>query len=373
MERIKIRDKFFVPYITNRQIMSAVDNVAEEINADFENSGEVPIILCVLNGAIIFTGHLLPRLRFECELAGIRVSSYKGTVSTGNIREVLGLTTDIAGRTVIIVEDIVDTGQTISKLCKNLEDRGAKDVRVCTLAVKPDIYSNERKLDYVGMEVDSKYLVGWGFDYDQMGRNLDAIYVLDDKPFNKMKYYVLLGPPGAGKGTMAKLLVEKLGYRHVSTGDLLRKEISAGTPLGAQAKILIDGGNLVPDEIVIGMIRNEIESNPSATGFLFDGFPRNVAQAKSLDDMLQQMGQSVTRAVCIYVSDEEATRRIKRRALIENRMDDTDESVIANRMRTYHEITEPVIKFYKDCGKYFEVSADSTIEENFRRVSKVID
>ena len=108
-----------------------------------------------------------------------------------------------------------------------------------------------------------------------------------------MKYYVLFGPPGAGKGTFAKMLVENKGYYHISTGDLLRKEIAEGTPLGMQAKDLIEKGNLVPDEVVCGMIRQQFDSNPDVRGFLLDGFPRTVAQAIALDEMLTDMGEEL--------------------------------------------------------------------------------
>jgi hypoxanthine phosphoribosyltransferase len=183
MNRVKLHDKYFAPYIGADKIYEAVDRVADAINADFlpiANNENVPILLPVLNGSIIFCGHLLPKLKFPLELCGIRVQSYSGTSSTGNIKELLGLNIDVAGRDVIIVEDIVDTGNTIIKLCKNLEDRGAKRVKICTLATKPDVYDKDRNLDYVGLEIENKFIVGWGFDYDQLGRNLDQIYILDE-------------------------------------------------------------------------------------------------------------------------------------------------------------------------------------------------
>ena len=188
-----------------------------------------------------------------------------------------------------------------------------------------------------------------------------------------MKYYVLFGPPGAGKGTFAKLLVENKGYYHISTGDLLRKEIAAGTELGLQAKSLIEKGNLVPDEVVCGMIRSEFAANPGVRGFLLDGFPRTVAQAEALDKILSDMGQSLDRVVSIYITDEEVRRRIKGRALVENRADDADDEIISTRIRNYHEKTEPVINYYKAQDKYFEVIADGTIEQNYAKVEKLVD
>jgi len=181
MESIRINGKDFVPYITNDRIIAAVDKVASELNNDFFGSGVVPVVLCVLNGSIIFCGHLMPRLKFSCELASIRLSSYQGTKSTGEMKEPIGLDKDLKGRTVIIVEDIVDTGNTIEYLVGKLKEKGASDVRVCTFTLKTDVYDRNVKIDYVGMEIANKFIVGWGLDYDQMGRQLADIYILKDQ------------------------------------------------------------------------------------------------------------------------------------------------------------------------------------------------
>lgn len=187
-----------------------------------------------------------------------------------------------------------------------------------------------------------------------------------------MTYYILFGPPGAGKGTQAKLLVEKFGFHHVSTGDLLRKEMSAGSELGLKAKSLIEAGELVPDAVVVGMIKSEIVNNPDVIGFLFDGFPRTTAQAESLDQMLNELGQSVTSCVSISISDEMVAERIANRAMVENRPDDTKPEVIANRIKTYHEKTEPVMNYYKAQDKYCEIDGVGTIEEIFEKVSALV-
>ena len=373
IDRVKIHDKYFIPYIPQETLLKAVDEVAAKVNADYKDSGKVPVVLCVLSGSIVFSGYLLTRLEFPCELAAIKVTSYDGTKSTGNIKEVLGLTTDVDGRDVIIIEDIVDTGTTILKLCEHLAFRGARDIKICTMFTKPEVYHHDRKLDYVGMEIANKFIVGFGLDYDQLGRNLPSVYILDDNQTdNIMKYYILFGPPGAGKGTQAKLLVDKFGFHHVSTGDLLRKEMAAGSPLGLKAKALIEQGALVPDEVVIGMIKSEIENNPSVPGFLFDGFPRTTAQAAALDEMLKGFDQSVTSVISISISDEMVKERIRHRAMEENRPDDTKDEVIANRIKTYHDKTEPVIDFYKAQGKYREIDGVGTIEEIFGKVCKLI-
>ncbi|MCF0164683.1 MAG: adenylate kinase [Bacteroidales bacterium] len=188
-----------------------------------------------------------------------------------------------------------------------------------------------------------------------------------------MKYYILFGPPGAGKGTQAALLVEKYNLHHVSTGDLLRKEIKAGTPLGLQAKEIIAKGDLVPDAIVEGMIKNEIVSNQDVKGFLFDGFPRTVAQAEALDKMLAELNTGIDSIISIAISDEVVHQRIHHRAMIENRADDANDETIRTRIANYHEKTEPLIAFYKAQNKYFEFEGEGTIEEIFGRISKHIE
>lgn len=188
-----------------------------------------------------------------------------------------------------------------------------------------------------------------------------------------MKYFILFGPPGAGKGTQAAKMKEKYSLRHISTGDLLRKEIAEETELGKMAKSLTDNGNLVPDEIVIGMIRNVLDSDRTAKGFLLDGFPRTEAQAVALDRMLKERGSEVTSVLSLMIDDDEVVRRIKKRAEIENRADDADEATIRNRVRTYHEKTEPVINHYKSTGKYNEVNGTGSIEDVFGTLCGIID
>lgn len=187
-----------------------------------------------------------------------------------------------------------------------------------------------------------------------------------------MKYYILFGPPGAGKGTQAALLVEKFNYLHISTGDLLRQEIEMGTETGLLAKRLIDNGNLVPDEVVEGMIKSQIENNPQVKGFIFDGFPRTVAQAGALDRMLADRGQSVTGVLSLMISDAMVKERIRHRAKIENRADDTSDTIIETRIKNYHAKTEPLISFYSNCGKYHEVDGDGTVDEIFGRICEMI-
>ena len=185
-----------------------------------------------------------------------------------------------------------------------------------------------------------------------------------------MKYYLLFGPPGAGKGTQAKLMVEKYNFHHVSTGDLLRKEIAAETALGKIAKQLIDNGNFVDDSIVVAMIKNEIANNQDVAGFILDGFPRTTPQAEILDQMLSEKGEQVNKVISIIIPDEMVFERILHRAKIENRKDDADRSIIQTRIDLYHNKTMPLIEYYTAQGKYQEICGKGTIEEIFQKISE---
>jgi len=188
-----------------------------------------------------------------------------------------------------------------------------------------------------------------------------------------MKYYVLFGPPGAGKGTQAGAMVERYNLCHLSTGELLRSEISAGTPLGLQAKALIEAGNLVPDEVVEGMIESKFQSVKDVKGFLLDGFPRTIAQAEALDAMLAKGGEAVTACISLMIPDQLIHERIAHRANIEGRADDARPEVVENRVKTYHDKTEPLIEFYKKAGRYHEIDGVGTIEEVRDRIFSEMD
>lgn len=188
-----------------------------------------------------------------------------------------------------------------------------------------------------------------------------------------MKYFILFGPPGAGKGTQATAMIEKYNLHHISTGALLRKEIAAGTELGLQAKELIENGCLVPDEVVEGMIANEFKTVTGVDGFLLDGFPRTIPQAEALDAILADTSEDVTAVVSIMIPDEMIMERIKGRALKEGRADDASEEVINNRILTYHNQTEPLIEYYTQVGRYNEIDGVGTIEEVQTRIFGVMD
>lgn len=185
-----------------------------------------------------------------------------------------------------------------------------------------------------------------------------------------MKYYILFGPPGAGKGTQAKFMVERFNLMHISTGDLLRKEIAANTELGLKAKALIEAGNLVPDEVVEGMIESVFNRSKEVSGFILDGFPRTIAQAEVLDNILAKNDEEVTKVISLEIADTTISERIRHRAEIEGRKDDADPATIQNRIATYHQKTEPLIGYYKEKGKYYAIPGEQSIEEVFELISK---
>ena len=372
MEKIRLFDKTFKLFIPNAEIEKAIDEVAAKINKDNEGCTDIPVILCVLNGSMMFTSALMKRLDFTCELASIKLSSYEGTTTTGKVQELMGFTSNVSGRRVIVVEDIVDTGNTIVTLAEKLKEHNAREVKSCTLLFKPEAYSKDLKLDYVGLSIPNAFIVGYGLDYNEVGRNFEDIYVLD-KEESPLKFYVLFGPPGAGKGTQAAAMVDRYKLHHVSTGDLLRKEIAAGTELGRQAKALIEDGRLVPDDVVVRMIGQEFKTVKGVDGFLLDGFPRTIGQAEVLDDMLNKIGASLTAVVSIMIPDEMVIERISHRAAIEGRADDADVEIIRHRIETYHAQTEPEIAYYQKSGKYHEVDGVGTIEEVRDRIFALVD
>ena len=179
MKKITLKDKVFRTLIPYEQISESIDKVAEKLNKDFENCCEPPILLCVLNGSIMFMGELMKRLDFDCQIVSTKLTSYEGTSTTGKVKQALGLTADITGKRVIVIEDIVDTGNTIVELKEILKDKGASESRICTLLLKPEAYKKDVKLDYVAMEIPNDFIVGFGLDYDEYGRNYKDIYVLD--------------------------------------------------------------------------------------------------------------------------------------------------------------------------------------------------
>ncbi len=179
---------------------------------------------------------------------------------------------------------------------------------------------------------------------------------------------VLFGPPGAGKGTQSEKLIEKYGLIHLSTGDLLRNEIAKQTPLGLEAKQLMDKGDLVGDSIVIGMIESKLDSNPDANGFIFDGFPRTQAQAIALDDLLQKKGTAISAMLALEVDNEELIKRLLLRGKESGRPDDQNESIIRNRVNEYNTKTLPLKNFYSEQSKFHSIDGIGSINQIFNEL-----
>ena len=176
MNRITVRDKSFSIFITSEQVQNRISEMAEKINADL--NGKNPVFICILKGALFFSADLLKKIRLECEISFMRVSSYSGLQSTGNIRQHFGLTDDITGRSVVILEDIVDSGDTVVYLLDELKKGRPAEVRIASLLLKPASLKHHVRIDYTGFEVPDDFLVGYGLDYDGIGRNLNDIYKL---------------------------------------------------------------------------------------------------------------------------------------------------------------------------------------------------
>ena len=184
---------------------------------------------------------------------------------------------------------------------------------------------------------------------------------------------VLFGPPGAGKGTQSEKLIDIFKLVHLSTGDILRSEIANGTALGLEAKKLMDQGLLVPDAVVIGMIRSKLEQNKTANGFIFDGFPRTEAQAKALDDLLTDLKTSISVMLALKVDDEELIKRILHRGENSGRSDDNDPVIIRKRIEEYNAKTAPLANYYTAQNKFVPVYGLGTVEEIFHKLSAEVD
>jgi adenylate kinase len=187
-----------------------------------------------------------------------------------------------------------------------------------------------------------------------------------------MKYLVLFGPPGSGKCTQSENIIKKYGYAHISTGDVLRAEMANQTELGKTAKGYIDAGQLVPDDLIIDMLAKTMDGYTEAKGIIFDGFPRTVAQAKALKEMLGKRGSDVTVMINLQVDNDELVKRLLERGKISGRSDDNLET-ITKRLETYNTQTAPVIDFYKEDGKLENIQGVGSIDDIFAAISKVID
>ena len=184
---------------------------------------------------------------------------------------------------------------------------------------------------------------------------------------------ILFGPPGSGKGTQSEKLIAKYGLKHLSTGDLLRNEINRQTVLGKEAQNFMDKGQLVPDEVVIGMISSALDNNPDAKGFLFDGFPRTPAQAEALDELLDLKKAPIAAMLALDVSEDELIKRLLKRGETSGRSDDNNENVIRARITEYRNKTAVVADYYKKFDKVVMVKGEGTVEDIFNRLGMEID
>lgn len=365
---IKLHDKYFKPYLSEEQILTAVKNIAEKVAADYKD--ETPIFVGVLNGAFMFVSDFLKEYQHPCEVTFVKLSSYGGLTSTGIVETLLDVSEDIKGRSVIILEDIIDTGRTLKELIHMFSDIDVKEFKIASLFYKSEIYNGEYKIDYVGLDIPNKFIVGYGLDYNELGRNLREVYQLNQK---HMINLVLFGKPGAGKGTQAEFLKEKYNLEHISTGDLFRYNMKNDTDLGKLAKSYMEAGDLVPDEVTIKMLEDAVDKNPDASGFIFDGFPRTTAQAEALDKFLSGKNMKIDATIALEADDEILIQRLLERGKISGRTDDQDEDKIRNRFDEYNLKTAPLKDFYEAQGKFHSVNGIGAIDEITMRLGKVIE
>ncbi|ACU92053.1 adenylate kinase [Capnocytophaga ochracea DSM 7271] len=369
MELIKLHDKTFEPYVSAEELNQIAERMASEVYQDLQESR--PIFIAILNGSFMFAADFLRHYKGECEISFVKMASYEGTQSTGKIHQLIGLSTPVEGRDVVILEDIIDTGNTLEEIYRIFEDKKVNSFRVATLFFKPDAYKKDLKIDYVGKPIPNRFIVGYGLDFDEIARNLPQVYQLNTSL--TMTNLVLFGKPGAGKGTQAAFLKDKYNLVHISTGDIFRYNIKNETKLGKLAQSYMDKGDLVPDEVTIQMLQEEVEKNPNAEGFIFDGFPRTIAQAEALDAFLDSKGMRIHGTLALEADDEVLIKRLVERGKVSGRTDDQDEEKIRNRFTEYNEKTAPLITFYQTQGKYHTINGIGTIEEITTRLSETID
>jgi adenylate kinase len=366
---IKLHDKYFKPFISTQQIDEALQRLANEIAEDVGN--EIPVFVGILNGSFMVVSDFVKKYKNPCEVTFIKLASYEGVKSSEDIQRLIGLTQDLTGRTVIVLEDIIDTGNTLSEVYRIFKNESVKSLKIATLFYKPEAYKKDYKLHYIGIEIPNKFIVGYGLDYDGLGRNLPEVYQIKETQY--MTNLVLFGPPGAGKGTQANFLKEKYNLVHISTGDVFRYNIKNETALGMLAKSYMDKGELVPDQVTIDMLEAEVEKNSDAKGFIFDGFPRTNAQADALDKLMESKDSQINAMIALEVDDEILVKRLLGRGKTSGRPDDADESIIRNRIKEYYDKTAILKDYYSAQKKYFGVDGVGSIDDITKRLSSEID
>ena len=375
MDTIQVLDKKFAISIPEKDILERVEAVAQQINRDL--AGKNPLFLAVLNGSFIFAADLMRRITIPSEISFVKLASYQGTTSTGTVTEVIGINENLAGRTVVIVEDIEESGLTIKQMLESLGTRNPESVHICTLLLKPDKLEVDLDIEYVAMRIPNDFILGYGLDYNQQGRNLKDIYTLvtdneQPKPVN-MRNIVIFGAPGSGKGTQSDKLIEKYGLNHISTGDVLRSEIKNGTELGKIAKQYIDDGMLVPDSLIVDMLAGVYDSyGKDHKGVIFDGFPRTVPQAEALKEMLAERGHKVAAMIELDVPEDELMTRLLKRGELSGRSDDNAET-IKKRLDVYHSQTSPLIEWYENDGIRHQIDGLGDLDRIFADICKVVE
>ncbi|WP_281542428.1 adenylate kinase [Maribacter aestuarii] len=365
---IQLHDKYFKRFLSEKEILLAVQRVADQVAADYKD--KTPIFVGVLNGSFMFVSDFLKAYPHPCEVSFVKLSSYQGLTSTGIVETLLDLPDNIEGRSVIILEDIIDTGRTLKELVHLFSNTNVKEFKIASLFYKAEVYNGEYAIDYFGLEIPDRFIVGYGLDYKELGRNFREVYQLNQK---HMINLVLFGKPGAGKGTQAQFLKEQYNLQHISTGDVFRYNIKNGTDLGTLAKSYIDKGDLVPDEVTIKMLEDEVAKNQEADGFIFDGFPRTVAQAEALDNFLESKDMKINATIALEANDEVLIQRLLERGKVSGRTDDQDKDKIRNRFDEYNSKTAPLKTYYEEQGKFHSVNGIGTIAEITERLTKVIE
>ena len=366
---IKLHDLYFKPFISAQKIEDTVERMAQEIAKDLGD--EIPVFVGILNGSFMFVSDFVKKYPKPCEVTFIKLASYEGVKSTEDIQRLIGLTQDLSGRTVVILEDIIDSGNTMDEVHRIFKNESVKELIIATMFYKPEAYKKDYKLHYIGIEIPKKFIVGYGLDYDGLGRDLPEVYQL--KTTQHMTNLVLFGPPGAGKGTQAEFLKQKYNLVHISTGDVFRYNIKNETALGTLAKSYMDKGELVPDQVTIDMLNAEVEKNAGCNGFIFDGFPRTNAQAEALDKLMDSKDSQINAMIALEVDDEVLVGRLLERGKTSGRADDADESIIRNRITEYYSKTAILKDYYSAQDKYYGVDGVGSIEDITVRLSAVID
>ena len=373
MSIVTIKDKTFRTSIPEKEIKERIQVVADRINHDMADKN--PLFLAVLNGAFVFAADLMRMITIPCEISFVKLASYQGVTSTGKVTEVMGINEDLTNRTIVIIEDIVDTGLTMKRMIETLGTRHPASVHICALLVKPEKLQVDLNIEYAAMEIPNDFIVGYGLDYDQQGRNLPDIYTLvsDEEKLNSMKNIVIFGAPGSGKGTQSDLLIKKYGLGHISTGDVLRSEIKKGTELGKTAASYIDKGQLIPDALMVDILASVYDSfGTDHPGVIFDGFPRTIPQAEALKKMLEERGHKIAAMIELDVPEEELMTRLIKRGQESGRSDDNAET-IKKRLDVYHNQTSPLIEWYEKEGIRHHINGLGALDRIFGDIQRVVD